>query len=233
MVDINYKDKYKILTMDENGSLLIGHLEVKNVEYLTKLRDVLMKCNNQTFSVSERRTGCANGIDIPSVEVINDMIVTRRNFREEYVKTFYDERIYQSLYLNSILIFTSLLGELDESKYGKVSREFIKCGIFKLLPLSQIWSICSIALFKNKDSQDYELFCDVLNNGEFIEYIVDEVIATKELNTEGVFNQLKVKLNNTVDGISVHNVCKKEFLDIINCNSEMLGICRRSKGLRK
>ena len=43
MVDINYKDKYKILTMDENGSLLIGHLEVKNVEYLTKLRDVLMK----------------------------------------------------------------------------------------------------------------------------------------------------------------------------------------------
>jgi hypothetical protein len=228
-VDINNKDNYKIFTMDDNDNLLIGHLEVKDVENLTKLRDVLMKCNAHTFNLTEHRTGCANGIDIPRVEVFNDVIVTRSNFREEYIKTFYDERSYQSLYLNSILIFTSLLGELDESKYGNVSRQFIKRGIFKLLPLSQSWSKCSKELFKNKDSQDYKLFCEVLDSGDFFEYVIDDSLNLKNDVNHFVFSELKLLLDDKVYEVSSHCIGMHDFLREVSLNSEIFGTSRKKR----
>ena len=43
MIDFTKKEDYKIFTMDDNGSLLIGHLEVKDMKCLKKLRDEMLE----------------------------------------------------------------------------------------------------------------------------------------------------------------------------------------------
>ena len=109
MIEINRDDNYKIFTMNDEGILLVGHLEVKDVKNLTILRDFLLKSKSCNFKRTKRSTGCANNVEIPSIEVVDNFLIRRDNFFVDYIKTFYNEYIYEALNLNCILIFSSLL----------------------------------------------------------------------------------------------------------------------------
>ena len=87
MMEINRDDNYKIFTMNDEGNLLVGHLEVKDVKNLTILRDFLLKSKKYNFKRTERHGSCANGVYIPKIEVINNYLVRRDNFFVDYIKT--------------------------------------------------------------------------------------------------------------------------------------------------
>lgn len=55
----------------------------------------------------------------------------------------YEKKEYQSIYLNTILLLTSLLNDLDASKHDEIAKQFIYNGIYKVAPIEKIWESCS------------------------------------------------------------------------------------------
>jgi len=227
--NINSIKKYKIITMDDNGNLLVGHFEIKNFELLRAFRDFLARDNFDNFKVIERNTGCANGVKVPVVEVVDNCLVKRDDFREEYIKTFYKEYIYEAMNLNTFLLCSSLLGEMNINNFGKMAREFVKYDIFKLLSLPQAWKKCSKNFYKSFNSQDFETFSELLTDGRFIEYVVDDVIEYKNLKNARpkLLNELKLVLDDEVYMNEISYMDFNEFLIEVSHNSKILGTSRK------
>ena len=175
------------------------------------LQKSLTKNLELNFLYNYKKGWCASEETLSKIEVRDNILIKRNNISVDYIKTYYNEHCYEYLNLNTFLIITSLLGELDTKCYDMVAKNFVKYGIFKVMPFDEIWSECSKKMNKNKESQDYELFCDLLDNNDFIEYVVDDIIEFETLRDKNVLKTLKVKLND------------------IACNSEILGTYDRFK----
>ena len=224
MSKVKYCD-YKIITQDDDGNLAIGYFVIKDIEALNKICTIMLKDRmndvndsdsffqreeEDNFNIAVKKSRMVNGEKVPKVELVGDKLIRRTNFKEEYLHTFFDEYTYEFAYLNSFLIFSSLLEDFDWSNSGSIAKNFMKYGIIKKSSFSEIWASCSKDLVKNKFSRDFSLFKDVFDYG-IIEYVQLDKINFNDLKNKNVLKNFDVMLSE------------------IAHNSEMLGTYNKGK----
>ena len=193
---------FKIVTQDDAGNLLVGHLEIKMEEYLQKFCDYLagVMGEEEFFDRSVIKIPPPKDGKIRTVEVVEDLLVKRGNLNTDRsdLRPFYEET-YRHIYLDSFLIFTSLLGKMNTTRYGKLGKEFAERKIFKILPLSEVWNKCCKNLYikanKYGDDRDLEAFREVLNRGSWFEYKIDYEIKFEDLKDKDILRKMDVKLS--------------------------------------
>lgn len=164
-----------IITQDlEDKSIFIGDIVVDDRKSLIELRDFLMQYNNgklETYKVIST-VDANNSSDLYSFRSLLEFGYFREgnklvhqylldNFSKESSDDYCGYRrdnIY-SVYLNSILLFSSLLGELDSTGYDTVVQKFVGTGIYNCHSFGEMWPICSMKLatsyLKKLDSFSY------------------------------------------------------------------------------
>lgn len=152
-----------IITQDTENTLLIGKINVKRRDELKELRDDLINredTNNYQISTKEGLASFESilktGYTREGSTLLNQYITSINGDECEYTK-----KTIQSIYLNSILLFTSLLGELDSTNYNEIAQQFIGKGIINCMPFENIWTKYSAAMvekaletYKEKDKRD-------------------------------------------------------------------------------
>ena len=135
----------KIITQDKNKNILVGSLNVTDEKGLLDVRDFLMKSKRDLKHYSREiekaygfRSLLTEGYSRDGNKLVYCEIGDGYKDECEYTK----ER-FEFKYLNSILIFNSLLNDLDASKYDEIAKEFINNGIIKVSPLNKIWNSCA------------------------------------------------------------------------------------------
>ena len=202
----------KIISTDGNN-ILFGLLEVKNKKELKEFRDYLVG----DFDVFNKKSCTTSDLFQPGFYLgKNNDIVKRKSVDSfeldgvEYVD--YDEIHFYSKYLNTILIFNSLLGEIDKDNYDLImTKLFIDEGIFKCDSLDNVWRTCIANLLEDKRNHeldgelpyDYTAFKCAIDYGT-IEYNVgdDEIYSRKNSQFTSIFrsfdkNQLDEIMNNS------------------------------------
>lgn len=228
MKNIGYSD-YRIVTQDNDGNLSIGYFIIKNVELLNDICRILVQdrlydtekdksiCDfiylddDDSFDIEMKRKKIVNGIIIDKIGVEDNKIIRCTNFKEEHLHTYYDEYKYEFLYLNTFLIFSSLLGNFDNINYGSIAKNFIKFGIIEKMSFYDAWHKCGKSLVKNKDSKDFLLFRDIVSSGIFVDYVVVDTIKLEDLKDKNILKKLDVMLSE------------------IAYNSELLGTYNKGK----
>lgn len=134
-----------IITQDTENTLLVGKLKVKRRDELKELRDELINredINNYQISTQEGLASFKSILKTGYIRegntLMNQYITSSTGDDCEYIK----EKI-QCTYLNSILLFTSLLGELDATNYNEIAQQFIGKGIIHCMPFENLWPKCS------------------------------------------------------------------------------------------
>ena len=112
----------------------------------------------------------------------------------------YDEVYYINKYVNSILIFNSLLGEFDYNSYKgsdinnkNMINYFIKYGIFRLDSFDRVWPISSAKILEseymaNNKSNDIEVHSHDFGALKFafdqlyINYVIETVLEKEKYN---------------------------------------------------
>lgn len=222
-------DNYKIITQDNYGNLLIGYLVIKNKKLLKEICNVLVQdrmydflINDQfddffvrqeedNFNIKVEHCKCSNDDCLPKVQVNENFLIRRNNFKEHNGHITYDEYTYEFAFLNSFLILSSLLGEVDVDKMGSNAKNFLNYGIIKKLSFFDAWRECGKNLLKNKDGLDMEFFREFFNSGLFVDYVVTDIIEFNYLKDKNVLKTLDVMLSE------------------IAHNSEMLGTYNKGK----
>ena len=193
----------QIVTTDGNN-IIFGHLKIKNKEDLKEFRDYLMKM----FEVSRKKSCTTSDLFQPGYYLGKNNDIVKKEYRDSFdldgVKYIeYDEIHFYSKYLNSILIFNSLLGEIDIDNYDLImTKLFIEEGIFKYDSLDNIWESCSVNLLNNKKKYefdkrvdyDYMAFKYALDY-DAIEYTAedDEVFSRKSSQFTSIFRSFDKK----------------------------------------
>ena len=195
-------DHYIYTGCTKTGSIYVGKIVVNDPEVLRNGCNELLKNSKEidTFKVvkSEPLGGFESLISTRPIRDGEKMIyhdVTRRygNDECEYIK-----KEVEYLRLNSILLFISLLGELDSTYYDEYAQDFVAKGIINYKPFDQIWKQCSgnmvmkvVEEYKRLESEDIskslkkaylrlkkldlKTFRSVLQSGVITYEIVDEL----------------------------------------------------------
>ncbi len=224
----------------KDKKIYVGEIVVKDKYGLKEVRDFLMKYSNdklETYKVigicddngscdlysfrsllnfGYLREGGALIHQYPVDDCLDDSTDECCAYRRD--------KIY-SVFLNSILIFSSLLGDLDGSGFEPVVQSFIGTGIINCHSFEEVWPRCSRNLATKRDSQlskypdhardffrlmeeirlnDLKAFRTVLKEG-LIHYQIDRAIP-KEVYTD----------HKTFSGITCLD------LEQIMCNNELI-----------
>lgn len=206
----------QIISTDGNN-ILFGHLDVnkEKKEELKEFRDYLMGI----FDVSRKKSCTTSDLfkagyylgknnDIVKKEYCNSFDVDGVQYIE------YNEYHFYSKFLNTILIFNSLLGEIDIDNYDLIlTKLFIEEGIFKCDSLDNMWEKCLVNLLNdkrknesnNKLPYDYTAFKCALDDG-VIEYTVGdkEVFSRKDSQFTSIFRSFdKKQLDEIMDNSDI------------------------------
>ena len=185
-----------IITYDKDRNFLIGDLVVKKKKELKEFRDCLM---NGSFGDEK----------VPAYRILSDVnkstfrdLFRSGSFRKDDTLVLhmelnsdssdeiceYNEKIIASYYLNSILIFTSLLGEIDKSSVRPIAQQFIEKGIFRCDSFEHIWKKCSSALLEQGSKYDLIAFRAALKEpNPTISYEISRIITEEESKHGGIF----------------------------------------------
>lgn len=179
-----------IITQDKQKNLLCGDIVVKDREILKEIRDCLIqnRADLPNYKIStEELAGFRSLLDVGFLREDNHLI-------HKYITAQYDDDCYYTrevihcVHLNSILLFTSLLGELDATHYDSLGQQFIAKGIIKCVPFEQLWLECfqnmvayySEPIINKIRLQDLKAFRKVLALG-VIDYEVSQQISPLEM----------------------------------------------------
>lgn len=179
-----------IITQDKNKNIMLGNLKVTDRKGLLEVRDYLLKSKKE-LGHYKREFEQLSGFK----SILNDGYSKEGNhlvFRE-ITSNYHDDcdytkETYTCIYRNSILLFTSLLNDLDVSRYDEIAQQFIIQGIIKVAPFESIWSTCArdMATIRNLDERklklkDLSAFRAALKSG-CITYQVEEEIKRADQN---------------------------------------------------
>ena len=199
-----------IITQDCDKNLMSGDLVVNDVEKLKKIRDHLMRYSIDNYKVSQQSFKVLDSYNVSKLpmreedRLIFNQLVYSPIFRGNMSDSSYCSReMYQSNYLNTILIATSLLGNLDGSNLDNIAQYFIATGIIRYLPIEQIWTLSSKNMYKDFSQANVDLFkfCELLQKG-IISYKVDKKVSKEELNRREVVlkltNSKQIEINSNI-----------------------------------
>lgn len=172
----------RIITQDQKNNILVGSLQVKDEKGLSQVRDFLMKSKRDLKHYRREieqaygfRSLLTEGYSKEGKKLVH--CETGDGYKDECE---YTKERFELKYLNSILIFTSLLNELDASIYDEIAKEFISQGIIKVAPLKKIWTPCAEDMATIKTEKDIAIkladlkaFRAALNSG-LITYKIEE-----------------------------------------------------------
>lgn len=196
-----------IITVDKYNNIKIGDFVIKDKEELKKCRDFLM---NESFEGDKLPTyRVLSDIDrITSVDFFkagsfakddNLVIHEELNCDSDVGLCSYNEKVISSYFLNSILIFTSLLGEINKSSVSPIAQQFIENGIFRYDSFENIWKDCSKNLLKRKSKYDLIAFRAALEEpSPMISYEISRVISGDESRHAGFFRGLDFNALNQI-----------------------------------
>lgn len=176
------------------------------------------------------------------LEVIDyDMLYRLRNILLQNRKVCFKRTrkdTFDSYFINTILIFNSLLNNLDENKCGTVAKKLVANGTIKLMSLSDVWNICVNELINSMNSdnedihKDYELFSEVLNNGNFIKYVVDEVIDVANIENLEELNRVNAVIEDSNHLFGEFLKYDVEFFKQVKNNSLLFGTCKIKRRIK-
>ena len=232
IIDENETCGEKIIITFDNHKVMLGKLILDKKEELKKYRDFLM---NEYRVRSSEKMSIAD-LYRPEFFVDTDCncLCTKEKTGSQVIDGVdyitYLRKEYYNEYINSILIFNSLLGELDQSHYSnKITKAFIENGIYKYDSLDKIWDICSNRVFHedevrvekfHKRSNDYLALRCALDSGD-IYYNVIASIPYDDLQ--------KMKLLRGMDTSTLRQlVCNSKILLNVDLEKD-ISFCRRKK----
>lgn len=134
-----------------NGTVYEGNLVVPNKDDLKEIRDALMQYHNDVMekhgflpNYSTTKNDLMTFRDILSLGYFKDGNQLVHNYINKEVNVDeivnYTKEVIRSNYLSSILLFTSLLGELDATDKESIVQQFIGMGIYKCIPFEKMWN---------------------------------------------------------------------------------------------
>lgn len=178
-----------IITYDKDRNFLIGDLVVKKKEELKQFRDSLMNGSFGDEKVPVYRI--LSNVNKSTLREFfrddsfrkDDTLVVHKELNSDSDDEIceYNEKIIASCYLNSILIFTSLLGEIDKSSVRPIAQQFIENGIFRCDSFDSIWEKCSKELLEQGSKSDLIAFRAALEEPDpTISYEISRVITEEE-----------------------------------------------------
>lgn len=203
-----------IITIDKDENICIGDLKVKKREELKEFRDYLMnesfgKGKFSTYKIlSDVNKSTLSDLFVPGSFKKGDALVVHKELASSSQDEIceYNEKVISSYYLNSILIFTSLLGEIDSSSVSPIAQKFIQNGIFRCDSFDKIWEKCSREILDKGSKNDLIAFKAALEGTDSaICYDVSRVISKEESQHGGVMR-----------GVDAN------ALNQIHCNSKIL-----------
>ncbi len=199
-----------IVTQDKDRNLKYGILSVNNPETLKKIRDALLcySANNYTVFGSLVRLSSSCVFPKRIVRDGNSLIFNGfvcNSIQNGYVSDSceYSRKVYQNNYLNTILIATSLLNDLDGSNFDSLVQSFIGNGIVRCLPIEKIWPSSSQNMYNDFTQNNIDLvkFCDLLKE-KIISYEIVEEISRQNLNSHEFSSRLidlnQIEINSNI-----------------------------------
>lgn len=190
-----------IITQDKDKNILIGELKVRDYEGLKDIRDGLMQYNKELSNYqikTEYLYGAKDTLQTGYSKEGNKLI--HRNIvsiRFGNGCRYMQEKI-NNTYLNSILIFTSLLNELNPSEYDEITKQFINQGIINVSPIDKIWNTCikDMTTYNNSEEiknkkKDFLALCAAFKLG-IIAYEVVYKIPKSEQNEHFAFQGITI-----------------------------------------
>ena len=207
-----------IITTDQDHNFLVGDIILKDKDGLTEIRDFLLQDNKELENFKSTVIVLKEfqpfvPLSYPKKQVLIQQYVTPFScLNGNYLKKF----IYCAN-LNSILLFTSLIGELEKSnsQYSEYAKDFIWSGIIKNVPFSTIWEECSKNLITpctpaqdRMRKQDLKVFRTALQLN-LIQYQIDQIIEADKLEDyiskryflnqrEAFYNEQQIAINNAL-----------------------------------
>lgn len=171
----------KIILEDNQKNIVLGNISVLNVDELREFRDGLIKVGYDDIIHKDRCTfkDLFSSDYVPNYS--NNSLVKRvlKGIDENVV--FYDSIETYNKFLNSILVFSSLLGDLDINNYDEIiTKLFIWYGIMKYDSFDKVWSTCSKNFLKLGDNNpDFQAFQFAFAN-DLISFDVLSRLSVKE-----------------------------------------------------
>lgn len=219
----------RLISQNVANNIVVGNLTVSNESELLAFRDALIK-HGYDESVSLKTTFD----DLFEQGYYCD--TTQSSFVTKYFLDYeclpdgngmvtYKNNVITNHYLNSILIFSSLLGNLDSEKYDEIiTKSFIESGIFKLDSFEKIWPACLDNIIKNNElslyyehkfSADYLALKFALVEG-LISYNVLSEISRKDISKLGALKGISVKelqqiINNSMLLTDINSLSNQKF----------------------
>ncbi len=213
-----------IITQDKDKNILIGNLEVLDQDGLKEIRDHLMQYRTDLANYERTMEDLTGYRSVLSTDYVKKGNLLVHNFinedvvDEDFDQCSYTKETFASNFLNTILISTSLLGELDASGLDHVARQFIGAGIYRCVPLEVIWEACSNDLYFNRKKQNYDwrAFQNLLKLG-LISYHIAEKISKEQINrstliTGNCEDLQQIKINSDILLGNRSASCKKKKL---------------------
>lgn len=175
------------------NDIKIGNLVVQDKNELIELRNNLM-CGSKelglkSYSLISRNPKVAVG-NIP-IDMFdrdgNDLIRKKDFYPSVYdVNTGwlfdYIEDVIRFRFLNSVLVFNSLLGELDTSSMWDIPQQFVAKGIIRVSSLQDIWNDCVDSFLLKSSKFDLLVFQTALKEN-LIHYDIQQELGVKEFLT--------------------------------------------------
>ena len=205
----------KIITYDDvDKFFFFGNLEVVRKKELKDFRDYLMKDFRKYLPKNdkERLTSSDLFYSLSNYSVDGNSLVHKVGKGLVYVDgdefVSYDKVHICNDYVNSILIFTSLLGELNIENYNDIAKLFIQYGIFRYDSFDKIWPICIKDILKDNKlreskgghSPDYIALESALDDG----VIYYDITDTYSIKDTGFLKSIdKEKINGIVNNSKI------------------------------
>lgn len=224
-----------IVTYNNNG-VYIGDVVVKDYDKLKELRDALLTINDGSIGIKKVSEDFSLG-GVSSV--LNEGIFRKGNnlVFQNITKRFdddcfYNRVVYKCLNLNSILMCTSLIGNIDINDYTGLVREFIRLGIVYCPSFDAFWEKYSNAVvssvyneIEKKDIRDIEDFNKLLKKSlTFFRMLLedDEITGEKSIIGYDCKKLSSVNKSNFSDEELSKIKGTKKNLDQFNVNNALL-----------
>lgn len=198
-----------IITIGDKENLLQGSIVVLDKDKLKEYRDSLLiedyNGMDPNYGVVMSRTGLVSLGDtyIGSYRDGN-YLVRNFNFVADYYEEaigdftfYYDKKIIGCRHLNSILLFNSLLGELDSYYLDPLALEFSKVGIFNISSFENVWHDNASNLLKKDNIDDLKAFRFALQSG-ILKYSVEDCWMKEEILHMNILKKLGVDLQTVI-----------------------------------
>ena len=211
-----------LILEDNKKNIVLGNISVLNRDELRELRDGLIRIGFDDIVYEERCTfsDLFKSDYVPNYS--NGSLVKKVSKKIDGNVVFYNSVETYNKYLNSILLFSSLLGELDINNYDEIiTKLFIWHGIMKYDSFDKVWATCSKNLLKlDENHPDFQAFQFAFSDN-LICFDILSKLSVKECMDKGILKGMNIdelkqfgynsQLFNRMSGIFQKKGLKKEL----------------------